>query len=116
MFVVKRLSIKKRMRKKLRSIKEILLKNRHAPIPKQGLWLKKVIQGYFNYYAVPWNLKALSSFRREVCRHWLRALRRRSQRDHMNWKSFGKLVELFIPKVKLMHCHPELRFDAKYSR
>ena len=48
MLVVKRLSIKKRMRKKLKSIKETLMKNRHAPVPKQGRWLRQVIQGYFN--------------------------------------------------------------------
>ena len=115
-FMIKRQSIKERMRKRLKSIKKTLIDNRHAPIPKQGKWLKQVVQGYFNYHAVPWNLKALTSFRREVCRYWLRALRRRSQRSRMNWKSFGVLVDLFIPKVKLMHSYPEVRFNAKYSK
>lgn len=116
MFVVKRLSIKKRMRKKLKMIKDILLRKRHEPIPKQGKWLGQVVQGYFNYHAVSWNLKTLVGFRREVSRYWLKALRRRSQRYRLSWERFGKLDNLFIPKVKLMHCHPEIRFDAKYSK
>jgi hypothetical protein len=116
MFVVKRLSIKKRMRKKLKTIKDTLLRKRHEPIPKQGKWLGQVVQGYFNYHAVSWNLKTLVGFRREVSRYWLKALRRRSQRYRLNWEKFGKLDNLFIPKVKLMHCHPEIRFDAKYSK
>jgi len=29
----------------------------HDPVLQTGEWLKSVVQGYFNYYAVPGNLK-----------------------------------------------------------
>ena len=115
-FAVKRRTDKKRMRKKLREIKETLMINRHAPVTRQGKWLKRVLKGYFNYHAVPWNMKTLNAFRSCVCRDWLRALRRRSQRHRMPWCKFAKLVKLFIPEVRRAHDHPRTRFDAKHSR
>ena len=78
--------------------------------------MAKVVQGYFNYHAVPWNLKTLSSFRRIVSRYWLRALRRRSLRHRITWERFAKLVKLFVPVVRRKHGYPEVRFDAKYSK
>ena len=115
-FVVKRQTDKKRMRKKLQEIKQTLMKNRHASVVKQGEWLRRVVQGYLNYHAVPWNLEVLDGFRNNVCRYWLKALGRRSQRHRLTWIKFSKLVRLFIPTVKLLHEYPVKRFDAKYSR
>jgi len=34
----------------------------HQPIPKQGLWLRRVVTGYFKYHAVPTNSHALQAF------------------------------------------------------
>jgi hypothetical protein len=34
----------------------------HDPVPQTGQWLKSVVQGYFNYYAVPGNLASLGCF------------------------------------------------------
>jgi RNA-directed DNA polymerase len=31
----------------------------HDPVAQSGKWLKSVVQGYFNYYAVPGNLENL---------------------------------------------------------
>ena len=36
------------------------------PCPKPAQWLKSVVQGYFNYYAVPGNLDSLGVFRDRV--------------------------------------------------
>jgi len=91
-------------------------RNRHAPVVQQGRWLRKVVQGYYNYYAVPWNTRTLECFGISVSRHWLHALRRRSQRHRMPWKKYAKLVKLYIPKVKRLHDYPDNRFDAKHSR
>ena len=55
-FMVRRKTIRKRMRAKLREIKQQLRKRMHDPVPQTGQWLKSVVQGYFNYYAVPGNL------------------------------------------------------------
>lgn len=52
----------------------------HHPIPKQGSWLASVLRGHYGYYAVPDNTEALRAFRHGLIRHWIRALRRRSQK------------------------------------
>ena len=79
-FTVWRLTSAKRMRARLEAIREHLMRHRHDPIPEVGQWLQRVVQGYLNYHAVPGNLRQLGVFRAEVCRPWLHALRRRSQR------------------------------------
>jgi RNA-directed DNA polymerase len=42
----------------------------HDPVPQTGRWLRSVLQGYFNYYAVPGNLNTLGLFRDRVLRLW----------------------------------------------
>ena len=56
---------------KLHEVKAELRRRMHLPIPDQGRWLRSVLQGHFNYYAVPDNSEALSAFRYEVTRLWL---------------------------------------------
>ena len=68
------------------------------------------MQGYLNYYAVPENTKRLGIFRAEVCRAWLHALRRRSQRSRMTWERMKTLAERYIPKVRALHPYPHRRF------
>jgi RNA-directed DNA polymerase len=47
------------MRKKLQEIKQQLRQRMHDPVPQTSKWLRSVVQGYFNYYAVPGNLGKL---------------------------------------------------------
>ncbi|EEF24382.1 conserved hypothetical protein, partial [Ricinus communis] len=84
-FQLQRKSRGDRMRAKLRQIKDDLRRRWHEPIPAQGKWLKQVVQGYFAYHAVPTNFRALSAFRHHVEVLWMRALRRRSQKDRTSW-------------------------------
>ena len=44
----------------------------HDPVPQTGGWLKSVVQGHFNYYAVPGNLMSLGVFRDRVLALWWR--------------------------------------------
>jgi hypothetical protein len=48
--------------------------------PYHRRWLASALRGHYDYYAVPDNGASLRGFRWRVTRHWLRALRRRSQR------------------------------------
>jgi hypothetical protein len=106
----------KRLRTKLRVVKATLMRHRHEPVGKQGGWLRAVVQGYFNYHAIPGNRTVLDVFRVQVLRHWLRALRRRSQKSRMNWARFGKLVERWIPRPRTLHPYPSVRFYALHPR
>lgn len=115
-FLVRRLTIKKRLRATLQAVKQALLRRRHEPIPVIGAWLLSVANGYYRYFAIPGNLRALSTFRREVVRAWLHALRRRSQRHRMPWGRFSAIANSWVPAPKILHPHPNDRFYAKHPK
>jgi hypothetical protein len=101
------------MRAKLHEVNTELRRRMHSPIPEQGRWLASVLRGHCNYYAVPDNGKALDAFRYQIVRHWLMTLRRRSQRTRMTWARIWRLAERWLPKARIMHPWPEVRYDAK---
>jgi RNA-directed DNA polymerase len=115
-FTVRRQTVKKRLRSKLQAIGQELRKRWHERVAETGNWLRSVVQGYFNYHAVPGNFRALQTFRREVARAWLAALRRRSQRHAMTWERFNQIADHFLPQARILHPEPGVRFDAKHPR
>jgi RNA-directed DNA polymerase len=112
-FWVKRITISKRMRAKLREVYDQLKRRRHEPIPVQGQWLRSVVQGHLVYYAVPGNTDAVSAFRHHVTRLWLKALLRRSQRSRLTWDRMSRLAARWLPKSELKHPFPNARFAAR---
>ena len=115
-FQLKRKTRPDRMRAKLQAIKQELRRRMHQPIPTQGKWLAQVITGYFNYFAVPTNGRALASFRFLVIDLWQRTLRRRSQRDRTTWQRIARLANDFLPKPRILHPWPERRFAVTHPR
>ena len=112
-FVIGRKTIKKRMRAKLLAIKIELRKKMHDPIAKTGGWMKQMLQGHLNYFAVSGNDLSLWWFFNKVKRCWLASLRRRSQTARLNWEKFIRLVDRFFPPIRRLHPSPCHRFDAK---
>jgi RNA-directed DNA polymerase len=49
-FTVRRQTIAKRMRVKLRQVKQQLRERMHHPVEQTGKWPQSVVRGYFNYY------------------------------------------------------------------
>jgi group II intron reverse transcriptase/maturase len=115
-FFVRRQSIQKRLRAKLRAVKEQLQRRRHDPISEVGEWLHRVVQGWYNYHAVPCNGTRLKQFRSQVIWLWHRALRRRGTRHPITWERFGPLVDYWIPRPYIRHPWPALRFAATHPR
>lgn len=115
-FIVKRQTIRRRFSAKLAVIKEALRRRWHEPVPMTGRWLNAVVRGYFNYHAVPGNMDSLNSFRTQVIWRWYRALRRRGQRRRLTWARFLRLVDAWIPSARILHPHPNVRFDAMHPR
>jgi hypothetical protein len=60
---VRRKTISKRMRAKLLEIKQQLRRRMHESVELNGKWLRSIVQGYFNYHAVPGNIDSLSALR-----------------------------------------------------
>ena len=115
-FTVRRQTSAKKMRAKLKAIKEQLQRRRHEPTVIVGAWLRSVVQGYFNYHAVPGNSPRLRAFRYAVARLWWSVLRRRGSRRGANWDRVGRLVARWLPPVRILHPHPRERFDAMHRR
>jgi RNA-directed DNA polymerase len=111
-FKLKRITDSKRMRAKLLAIKGEMWKRMHHPVPEQGRWLARVLAGHYNYYAVPDNIEALSAFRYRIICHWLKSLRRRSQKHRMAWTRMERLADQWLPLPRILHPWPEQRFAA----
>jgi RNA-directed DNA polymerase len=111
-FWVRRITISKRMRAKLREVKDQLKRRRHQPVPEQGRWLASVVRGYRAYYAVPGNRAAVATFRTQVTKLWHEALERRSQRTRINWARMNRLATRWLPPARVVHPFPDVRFRA----
>jgi hypothetical protein len=109
-FTVRRKTIAKRMRAKLKEVNQALRRKRHMSIWQQGRWLGAVIRGHINYYGVPGNVESLDAFRTQAVRSWLKALRRRSQKGRsLTWSRFKHWIEKWIPRVRIVHPYPNQR-------
>ena len=106
----------KRLRAKLQEIKRQRRQRRHAPIAETGKGLRSVVQGYFNYHAVPGNLDRLWTFRHRLARRWRTPLRQRSQRTRSHWERMNRLVARWVPKPYVLPPWPEQRFAASHPR
>jgi len=115
-FQIRRKSRGDRMMAKLRGIKEALRERKHEPIPEVGKWLAQIVAGYFAYYAVPTNSTALHAFRYHVAVLWHWQLCRRSQRAYVVWERMAKLADEFLPKPRILHPWPSVRFAVKHPR
>jgi hypothetical protein len=111
-FQLERLTSAKRMRARLQAIRQALVRRMHDPPPAVGGWLRRVVQGYFNYHGVPGNVDRLNAFRTEVSKAWLQVLRRRGQRGRMPWTRFAALVDRYLPRARVLHPYPHERFAS----
>ncbi|WP_349308032.1 reverse transcriptase domain-containing protein [Pseudofrankia sp. BMG5.36] len=112
-FWVRRITSSKRVRVKLREVKDQLRSRRHQPVPEQARWLASVVRGHMAYYAVPGNRTGVAAFRTQVTRHWCAELRRRSQRHRLDWKRMDRLANQWLPPARVMHPFPNDRFRVR---
>ena len=115
-FWVKRITIAKRLRAKLREVKDQLRRRMHLPGPEQGRWLASVVNGHMAYYAVPGNRAAITAFRDQVTRLWFKSLRRRSQKTRINWTRMHRIATRWLPPPRTTHPYPSVRFAAMHPR
>jgi RNA-directed DNA polymerase len=111
-FSLRRKTMSKRMRAKLKEVKTELMRRRHLPIPVQGAWLAQVVRGHVAYFGVPTNSVSIVAFRTQAVRHWRHALRRRSQRSRITWARMYRISERWIPRARIQHPWPKKRFDV----
>jgi len=113
-FQLRRVTDARRLRTKLQEAKAEMRRRMHLPVPEQGEWLGRVVQGHLNYYAVPGNIRAVAAYRDQVTRHWYHALRRRGQKPgRVTWELMSRLQAAWLPPARIMHPWPEQRFHAR---
>jgi group II intron reverse transcriptase/maturase len=108
---VLRQTSRKRLKAKLREVKTELMRRRHDPVPRQGMYLRDVLRGHYNYYGVPMNDRALKALRHHLARPWKRALSRRSQKGRVSWERVGRLVARYLPHPRICHPFPSRRLN-----
>ncbi len=84
-FTVHRHTIAKRMRAMLLAIRLKQRKRMPQPLGETARWLRRVVQGCLNYHAMLSKSHRIGRLVGEVTRHWLRVIRRRSQRGTGRW-------------------------------
>ncbi len=103
-FIVQRKTRRQRMIRKLRDLRRQMRRRMHDPVRDQQAWLSAVLRGHYSYYGLTGNSRSLWRFAGEVTASWLRALRRRSQRPHLPWVRFRRILEAFpLPPPRIMH-------------
>ena len=111
-FTVLRQTMRTRWQTKLRAVKTELRRRLHEPIPGVGAYLRSVVLGHVRYYGVPLNGPAIGAFRLAVARLWWRALRRRSQGNHLPWRRMQPLVARWLPPAHICHPYPLVRLGV----
>lgn len=114
-YTIRRASVAKRIRATLQAIKEKLQKRKHSTIDDTGRWLRRVVQGWLIYHAVPGNSRRIKRFVDEVTRLWYQMIRSRSQRGcrSWNWGRMCRLARRHLPKPRIIHPYPTTRFRAR---
>jgi group II intron reverse transcriptase/maturase len=112
MYTVLRQTVRKRLSRKLQEVKAELRKRMHAPVPEQGKWLRSVVGGFTRYYGVPTNGTAIHYFRFQIGRYWHFTLRRRSERQRLNWARMRRLIDRWLPPADICHPYPLRRLGV----
>jgi RNA-directed DNA polymerase len=109
---VLRQTIRKRLQAKLSEVTAELRRRLHDPVPQTGKWLRSVVAGHIRYYGVPMNAPALHLFRFHVGWLWHRTLSRRSQNGRVLWDRMRRLINRWLPPVRIYHPYPLRRLGV----
>ncbi len=105
-FTVVRETMRQRLNAKLKAVGTELKRRMHEGIPAVGAYLRAVSRGHMNYYAVPFNIRAIQRFRRRLVLLWKLTLGRRSQTAYVTWARMTALERRWIPPARICHPHP----------
>jgi len=103
-WVVKRKTIGKRLKGYLKSLWMWCKKNRHDPLKDQYETLCRKLRGYYQYYGVTSNFKAIETAYRYVFQAWRYWLSRRCQKGYIDADRFKELLSQYVlPKPRIIH-------------
>ncbi len=103
-WVIKRRTARKRLRRAMKSAWKWCRANRHSALREQHETLCRKLRGYYQYYGIRGNYRALERYLGEVERAWRFWLNRRSSKKAMPWERFQRLLEKMpLPRPRIVH-------------
>lgn len=103
-WVIKRKTARDRFRRSLANVKRWCRRYRHESLADQHHALCRKLLGYYGYYGITGNSRALNSFRYRVERMWIKWLGRRSQRSRLSWDRAENLLARYpLPPARVVH-------------
>jgi RNA-directed DNA polymerase len=104
-WVIKRKTVGKRLRQFMKGIWTWCGANRHEPLTEQYRTLCAKLRGYYHYYGIRGNIKALAAVFEHTRRAWRYWLSRRSHKGRLTWHTYEASVrhKLPLPKPRIIH-------------
>jgi RNA-directed DNA polymerase len=92
---LKRRTARKKLKKSLRQFTEWCQQHRHLKLRSLFRQLNAKLRGYYNYYGVNGNYESLNEFFYQGMRILFKWLKRRSQRNRLNWERFREMLDRY---------------------
>jgi len=103
-WVIKKKTAKKRLARFMKGLWRWCRENRHEPLKEQYETLCAKLRGFYQYYGVRCNYKALEVVFEYAEKAWRVWLSRRSHKGAINWGKFEKIRAIFpFPKPRIVH-------------
>ena len=79
--------------------------NRHEPVPEQYGMLCRKLRGYYQYYGIRGNYKAMEVVYEHVEKAWRYWLSRRDRQGTVDWETFEATYRVLfpLPKPRIIH-------------
>ena len=97
LWIIKRQTQRERQRRFMNGIWQWTKSNRHESLIEQHKILCGKVRGYYQYYGVRSNYKALEAVYEHAERAWRHWLSRRSQKSRINWEQFTEKIKVIFP-------------------
>jgi RNA-directed DNA polymerase len=92
---LKRRTARQKLKKSLRQFAEWSKQHRHHKLRDLFRQLNAKLRGYYNYYGVNGNYESLNEFFYQGMRILFKWLKRRSQRNRLNWERFREMLDRY---------------------
>jgi len=104
-WVIKRKTASKRLHRFMKKIWLWCKKNRHDLLKEQYKELSSKLRGYYQYYGIRCNYKALEVVFEYTERAWRYWLSRRSHKSEINWEKYLNSIrnKMPLPKPRIIH-------------
>jgi group II intron reverse transcriptase/maturase len=103
-WVIKRKTVRKRLRRAMKSLWRWCQYNRHLNLKQQHRTLGAKLRGHYNYYGVRSNYRQLEAVWEHVRRSWRYWLGQRHRDGTITLERYEKLLEAFpLPRPRIVH-------------